>query len=226
MGLTLLIGPGVPCADVCVLSACSSGGQYLTRTPSILGGYLFRGYRAIPFVFELRTMLDWMCSEASVAPERVLLVTAAHPPLVVGARSLRWTFGRRSSWRTSTRGCTWCSATSFTARRTSAARSTDRCAKSRTWSGSLPSCSSSSCCRCCSSGVLAAHLAANTCVWYLILPCSQLGEPCVVGQQRAEHAGLAEHCRVRRRASVLCLRWLLLFSHHRCVAGPTASTAC
>jgi hypothetical protein len=44
----------------------STGFQYLTRTPSVFNGYIYRVYRAIPFVFEIRTLLDWMCSKSAL----------------------------------------------------------------------------------------------------------------------------------------------------------------
>ena len=37
----------------------------MTRSPSVANLVLFKLYRTIPFVFELRTLLDWMCVKVS-----------------------------------------------------------------------------------------------------------------------------------------------------------------
>ena len=44
----------------------TAGFQYLTRYPGVYHVYAYKVYRAIPFVFELRTMLDWMCAVSSL----------------------------------------------------------------------------------------------------------------------------------------------------------------
>jgi hypothetical protein len=44
----------------------TAGFQFLTRYPGMYAVYAYKAYRAIPFVFELRTMLDWMCSVSSL----------------------------------------------------------------------------------------------------------------------------------------------------------------
>jgi hypothetical protein len=44
----------------------STGFQFLTRHPGPTMVVLYKIYRAIPFVFELRTMLDWMCNVSSL----------------------------------------------------------------------------------------------------------------------------------------------------------------
>jgi len=38
----------------------------LSNQASIMRGYVYRLYRAIPFVFELKTLLDWMCIKSSL----------------------------------------------------------------------------------------------------------------------------------------------------------------
>eukprot|EP00002_Diphylleia_rotans_P027716 TRINITY_DN5567_c0_g1_i2.p1 TRINITY_DN5567_c0_g1~~TRINITY_DN5567_c0_g1_i2.p1 ORF type:complete len:2292 (-),score=444.02 TRINITY_DN5567_c0_g1_i2:1261-8136(-) len=40
-----------------------TGGQLLTRNYSIVGSSIFLVYRAIPFVYELRALLDWICTD-------------------------------------------------------------------------------------------------------------------------------------------------------------------
>ena len=44
----------------------TTGRQDLTRHPGVLTVKLYQLYRAIPFVFELRTILDWMCTASSL----------------------------------------------------------------------------------------------------------------------------------------------------------------
>jgi hypothetical protein len=44
----------------------TAGFQFLTRYPGMYNVYAYKLYRAIPFVFELRTMLDWMCAVTSL----------------------------------------------------------------------------------------------------------------------------------------------------------------
>lgn len=43
-----------------------TGMQFLTRFPGVYTVLAYRVYRALPFVFELRTMLDWMCAKSSL----------------------------------------------------------------------------------------------------------------------------------------------------------------
>jgi len=43
-----------------------TGFQYITRKPSIVRGVFFRAYRALPFVFELRSLLDWMSYDSAL----------------------------------------------------------------------------------------------------------------------------------------------------------------
>jgi hypothetical protein len=44
----------------------NTGFQILTRYPGVYTVFLYKIYRALPFVFELRTMLDWMCAVSSL----------------------------------------------------------------------------------------------------------------------------------------------------------------
>jgi hypothetical protein len=39
---------------------------FLTKEPSFFRSSLFPIYRAIPFLFELRTLLDWMCTRTAL----------------------------------------------------------------------------------------------------------------------------------------------------------------
>jgi hypothetical protein len=41
----------------------STQGQFLAKSTHWLPSTLFMAYRAIPFVFELRTLLDWICTD-------------------------------------------------------------------------------------------------------------------------------------------------------------------
>lgn len=39
------------------------GGQFLTRHAHWFAGYVFLAYRSIPFLYELRVLLDWTCTK-------------------------------------------------------------------------------------------------------------------------------------------------------------------
>ena len=43
-----------------------TSGQALTQKASKMGGYVFSAYLALPFVYELRVLLDWMCTPTTL----------------------------------------------------------------------------------------------------------------------------------------------------------------
>jgi len=57
--------------------------QFLTRYKGVYLVYLYRVYRALPFVFELRTMLDWICSVTSLDLWDSLKLAEIHGSLYV-----------------------------------------------------------------------------------------------------------------------------------------------